>query len=122
MGLLTKPDSTIFRQYFKEMAKLRGISVIYQYPIDMQFSIYAEEDPIGFSEDIPMDIIFEENPETQVESFTKYLSKTENVKKLQKIFPIISPLVFPHTNWVILCRCLIWSSLTRQVSVTLRYP
>ena len=34
-------------------------------------------------------IIFEENPETQVESFTKYLSKTENVKKLQKIFPII---------------------------------
>lgn len=34
-------------------------------------------------------IIFEENPETQVESFAKYLSQTENVKKLQKIFPII---------------------------------
>ena len=34
-------------------------------------------------------IIFEENPETQVDSFSKYLSKTENVKKLQKIFPII---------------------------------
>ncbi len=34
-------------------------------------------------------IIFEESPETQVESFTRYLSKTENVKKLQKIFPII---------------------------------
>ena len=62
MGLLTKQDSTIHRNFFKEMAKLRGISVIYQYPIDMQFSIYAEEDPTGFSEEIPMDIIFDENP------------------------------------------------------------
>ena len=35
------------------------------------------------------DIIFHEDEETQVDSFTKYLSKTENVKKLQKIFPII---------------------------------
>ncbi|MBQ8519739.1 MAG: DUF2726 domain-containing protein [Agathobacter sp.] len=35
------------------------------------------------------DIIFNENEDTQVDSFTKYLSKTENVKKLQKIFPII---------------------------------
>lgn len=34
-------------------------------------------------------IIFEEDPKTQVDSFSKYLSKTENVKKLQKIFPII---------------------------------
>lgn len=34
-------------------------------------------------------IIFEEDPESQVESFTKYLSETENVKKLQKIFPIV---------------------------------
>ena len=62
MGLLTKKDATIFRKYFKEMAKLRGIPVIYQYPIDMEFSLYAEEDPKGFSEPIPMDIIFEENP------------------------------------------------------------
>ena len=34
-------------------------------------------------------IIFHESEETRVESFSKYLSKTENVKKLQKIFPII---------------------------------
>lgn len=34
-------------------------------------------------------IIFEEDEQTQVESFSKYLKKTENVKKLQKIFPII---------------------------------
>ncbi len=34
-------------------------------------------------------ILFEEDPKTQVDSFSKYLSKTENVKRLQKIFPII---------------------------------
>ncbi|MBO5342358.1 MAG: DUF2726 domain-containing protein [Lachnospiraceae bacterium] len=34
-------------------------------------------------------ILFEETEETQVASFTKYLSKTSNIKKLQKIFPII---------------------------------
>lgn len=35
------------------------------------------------------DIIFNQEEETQLDSFTKYLSKTENIKKLQKIFPII---------------------------------
>lgn len=34
-------------------------------------------------------ILFEEESETQVASFTKYLSDTMNVKKIQKIFPII---------------------------------
>lgn len=34
-------------------------------------------------------ILFEESEDTRVESFSKYLSKTENVKRLQKLFPII---------------------------------
>ncbi len=34
-------------------------------------------------------ILFEENPETQVDSFTKFLGKTENIKRFQKLFPII---------------------------------
>lgn len=34
-------------------------------------------------------ILFEETEETQVSSFSKYLSETENVKKLQKVFPVI---------------------------------
>ena len=45
MGQLVKADSTMFRSWFKEMAKLLGIRVIYQYPIDMKFTIYAEENP-----------------------------------------------------------------------------
>lgn len=34
-------------------------------------------------------ILFEETEETRVSSFSKYLSDTENVKKLQKVFPVI---------------------------------
>lgn len=34
-------------------------------------------------------ILFEEDENTQVARFTKYLSETANIKKLQKIFPII---------------------------------
>lgn len=34
-------------------------------------------------------ILFEEKEETQVTSFSKYLSETDNIKKLQKIFPIM---------------------------------
>ncbi len=62
MGLLTQQDSTMFRHYFKEMAKLRGIHVFYQFPVEMDLSTYAEERPMGFSEKIPIDIIFELNP------------------------------------------------------------
>lgn len=34
-------------------------------------------------------IIFEEDGETQLKSFTKFLGKKENVKRLQKLFPVI---------------------------------
>jgi len=35
------------------------------------------------------EIVFTENEEKRVERFSRYLSKTENVKKLQKVFPIV---------------------------------
>ncbi len=34
-------------------------------------------------------ILFEEDPETQADSLNKYLGKTDNLKKLQKVFPVI---------------------------------
>ena len=62
MGLLINSDAELLRSFFKEAARLKGISVKYQYPIDMTFSKYAEEDPRGYSEPEILDIIFEENP------------------------------------------------------------
>ena len=70
MGLLTQPDSTIFRTYFKEMVLLRGIPAIYQYPIDMDLSIHSEEQPKGFSEPIPTNVLFEQNP--KITTLRKY--------------------------------------------------
>lgn len=62
MGRLTQPDATMFRHYFQEMARLRGIDVFYQFPINMNLTIHAEERPDAFSEKIPISIIFEQNP------------------------------------------------------------
>lgn len=98
MGLLTKKDATIFRKYFKEMAKLRGIPVIYQYPIDMEFSLYAEEDPKGFSEPIPMDIIFEENPKMAT------LRKYGWVSEVPEDKPYIAQLPYDAKNLCKGCR------------------
>jgi hypothetical protein len=87
MGRLTSNDSTMFQQYFKEMAALIGIHVLYQYPIDMNFTMYAEEDPKGFSEEIGMDIIFDENP--KVTTLRKYgwASKLEDDKPYMATLP-----------------------------------
>lgn len=63
MGFLTQSDVTLYRGWFKEMAALRGIPVKYQYVNVMDPTIYAQFIP-SFSEEIDMDIIFDENPKT----------------------------------------------------------
>ncbi len=91
MGLLTQNDSTIFRGYFKEMAKLIGIRVIYQYPIDMEFTIYAEENPKGFSEEIPLDVIFEENPKITILWKYGWVSQVPDDKPYMATLPFDTP-------------------------------
>lgn len=98
MGLLTKNDSTIFRNFFKEMAKLRGITVLYQYPIDMNFTIYAEEVPTGFSEELQLDIIFDENPKITT------LRKYGWVSEIPDDKPYMATLPFNTPNLVKGCR------------------
>lgn len=101
MGLLNRHDSTMFRSFFKEMAKLVGIHVFYQYPIDMKLTIYAEENPTGFSENIEMDIIFTENPKTQT------LRKYGWVSELPEDKPFIAELPFDAKNLCVGCRIII---------------
>lgn len=98
MGILKQHDATHFRNYFKEMAKLLGIRVIYQYPIDMNFSLYAEEDPKGFSEEYNMDIIFEENPKITT------LRKYGWVSELPDDKPYLAQLPFDAKNLCKGCR------------------
>ena len=80
MGLLTREDSTLFRQFFKEMTKLRGLSVEYIYPVDEDVTIHGQIIP-DFSSVFKLDIMFETNP---------------------KINPTIKPTIHPNKNHNIL--------------------
>ena len=91
MGLLTQKDSTLFRGWFKEMAKLRGIHVLYQFPINMKFSKYAEEDPDGFSEPLEMDIIFDSNPKVSTLKRYGWVTETNEDKPYMAQLPFDAP-------------------------------
>lgn len=61
MGLLNRQDALIYRRYFKEMCKLIGISVGYQYIIKKELTIHSEDNST-FSMPVRIDVIFDENP------------------------------------------------------------
>ncbi len=58
MGELIRRDTELFRKRFKEMAKLRGIRVMYQYMLNnYEYSIHSEL-KAQYSAPMPLDIIF----------------------------------------------------------------
>lgn len=61
MGLLTRQDTKIFRQYFSEMVKLIGQSVGYQYVVEKIMTIHSEDNS-KLSMPIRLDVLFDENP------------------------------------------------------------
>lgn len=61
MGRLTNNDAEVFRGWFKEMARLHGMTVGYQYPLGDQKTIHSEPN-MPMSNPIQLDIIFNENP------------------------------------------------------------
>lgn len=105
MGQLTQADSTLFRNYFKEMAKLRGIKVKYQFPIEMQLTIHAEERPKAFSEPEEMDIIFEQNPKVST------LRRYGWAKGTNEDYPFIATLPYDAKNICKGCRITITAPL-----------
>lgn len=86
MGILTKKDSTIFRDFFKEMAKLRGIRVTYQYPIKSKQSVYGEPNAV-LSDAIRIDIIFEENPKPKTLKALGWVSEYGDDKPYVAMLP-----------------------------------
>lgn len=96
MGLLTKQDSRIFRNFFKEAAYLRGITVGYSYPISVQTTIYTEyETEMSTPED--MNIIFDENPRPNTLKKLGWVSENKEDK------PYIMHLPFDAKNLCTLC-------------------
>lgn len=90
MGLLTKKDARLFRFFFKEMAKLRGISVKYRYVEDTETTIHAEFES-KLSEPIDMDIIFNENPSVNTLKTIGWVSENPDDKPYIAQIPFDAP-------------------------------
>ena len=90
MGLLTGKDSTLFRNFFKEMTKLRGISVEYTYPVDEEVSIHGQIFP-NFSSLYNIDIIFESNPKIKTLKNYGWVSETSDDKPYVAYLPYDTP-------------------------------
>jgi len=91
MGDLFRKDTTLFRSYFKEQAKLLGVKVLYRYPIDMEYTIHSTENPLGYSEPIEMDIIFDSSPKLRTMKRLGWVSESPDDKPYLAQLPFDSP-------------------------------
>lgn len=90
MGYLTDRDVRIYRNWFKEMARLRGQHVLYRYPTKVDPTIHSEL-LTELSEPIEMDIIFQENPRTATLKKIKWVSEFPDDKPYIAILPFDAP-------------------------------
>lgn len=90
MGLLTDRDAKLFRIFFKEMAKLRGIKVQYRYVIETETTIHAEFNSV-LSDPMEMDIIFNENPTVNTLAKLGWVSENPEDKPYIAQLPFDAP-------------------------------
>lgn len=90
MGLLTNEDSMLFREFFKEMAMLRGISVDYIYPVDEDVSIHGQIFP-EFSSIFNVNIIFDSVPKIKTLKNYGWFSEDKDDKPYIAYFPYDTP-------------------------------
>ena len=91
MGTLFNADATLYRNFFKEQAKLLGIHVQYQYPIEMDYTLHGQEDPVEYSTPIEMDIIFSESPKLKTLKKLGWISEDPNDKPYMIQVPYDAP-------------------------------
>lgn len=102
MGLLNREDSRIFRQYFKEMVKLIGQSVGYQYIVERKYTIHSEDNS-KLSAPVRIDVLFDENPTIDT------LNRLGWVSELNEQKPIIVNMPYDTPNLSVNARLLIES-------------
>lgn len=91
MGQLFNNDALIYRRFFKEQARLLGIHVLYQYPVDMDFTLHGQEDPKGYSEPIEMDVIFDQSPKLKTLKKLGWVSEDKEDKPYLVQLPYDAP-------------------------------
>ena len=102
MGLLNREDSRIFRQYFKEMVKLIGQSVGYQYIVERKYTIHSEDNS-KLSAPVRIDVLFDENPTVDT------LNRLGWVSELNEQKPIVVNMPYDTPNLSVNARLLIES-------------
>ena len=90
MGLLVGEDSKLFRSFFKELCKLRGISIDYIYPVTEETSIHGQIFP-EFSSIFNIDIIFESTPKIKTLKNYGWVSEDKSDKPYVAYFPYDTP-------------------------------
>lgn len=90
MGLLVGEDAKLYRGWFKEMSRLLGIPVWYQYPIDKETTVHTEIKSY-FSEPVKIDVIFNENPDINTLKAMNWVSENPDDKPYIAIFPWDTP-------------------------------
>ena len=103
MGLLNRSDSLIYRGYFREMCKLIGISVAYQYIVKKELTIHSEDNS-ELSMPIRLNILFDENPSVNTLNRLGWVSETEEQK------PVVANLPYNTPNLTVNCRITIETS------------
>lgn len=91
MGQLFQEDALIYREFFKEQAKLLGIQVKYQYPVDMDYTLHGQEDPKGYSEPVDLDIIFDQSPKLKTLKKLGWISEDPSDKPYMIQVPYDTP-------------------------------
>lgn len=90
MGLLVQEDVRLHRQFFKEMAKLRGLHVDYVYPVLEKITIHGQIIP-KFSSIFEIDIMFESIPKIKTLKNYGWVSEDNKDKPYIAHFPFDTP-------------------------------
>lgn len=91
MGFLTREDSTLYQSWFKEMARLRGFTVEYQYVVKPDQTIYGETTPNKLSDPITIDVIYEQNPNVKTLRNIGWINEDPNDKPYIMMLPFDVP-------------------------------
>lgn len=97
MGMLIRNESLLQRKYFKEMCKLVGISVAYQWVTKQEYTIHSEKN-FQYSQPIRMNVILNENPTIETLNTYGWLSE------LGDTLPIVAHIPFDTPNLKVGCR------------------
>lgn len=97
MGMLIRNEALLQRRYFKEMCKLVGISVAYQWVTDKKYTIHSEKN-FKYSQPIRMNVILNENPTIETLNTYGWLSE------IGDSLPLVAHIPFDTPNLMVGCR------------------